>query len=70
MFWVVLIDSSLGIIISHSFQTLFSYNKATEPASSLSVPIVNNPAPAEDTLSVSGLFYRDNQLPVNPLAGS
>ena len=69
MFQVALIDSSLDIIISHPFQTLFGYNKATEPASLSSIPVTNNPAPAEDTPSMSGLSHRDNQPPADPLAG-
>ena len=55
--------------MSCPFQTLFSYNKATEPMSSLSVPIADNPAPAEDTPSMSGLSHGDDQLPADPLAG-
>ena len=69
MFWVVLIDSSLNIIMSCSFQTLFSYNKAIEPTSLSSIPVVDNPAPTEDTPSTSGPSHRDNQLPADPLAG-
>ena len=46
--------------MSQPFQTLFSYNKATEPAFLLSIPVVNNPTTTEDTPSASGLFQGDN----------
>ena len=55
--------------MSQPFQTLFSYNKAMEPASSSSIPIANDPATTEDTPSVSGLSQGDNQPPADPLAG-
>ena len=69
MFQVALIDSFFIIIMSQPFQTLFSYNKAMEPTSLLSIPVANNPATAKDTSSVSSPSQGDNQPPVDPLAG-
>ena len=55
--------------MSQPFQTLFSYNKAIEPASSSSIPVVNDSATTEDTPSTSSPSQGDNQLPADPLAG-
>ena len=55
--------------MSQPFQTLFSYNKSMEPASSLNIPGVDNPATVEATPSVSGPSHRDDHPPADPLAG-
>ena len=65
----MLIDSFLGIIMSWPFQTLFSYNKSTEPTSSSNVPSADNPATIKATPSTSGPSHRDDHLPADPLAG-
>ena len=69
MFWVVLIDSFLGIIISWPFQTLFGYNKSTEPVFLLNIPSADDSATVEATPSASSPSHGDDHPPADPLAG-
>ena len=55
--------------MSWPFQTLFSYNKSTEPVSLSNIPSTDNPATVKATPSVSSLSHGDNHPPADPLAG-